>query len=96
MSHAFRRLSKAALDTLGIAAALAHCRRQSSTAAQSQRHFHQWFDAFRTLKLMHALRDAGWPQLSLHQLDALQPAIWRNVTDTQNIASLRTEILWRD
>lgn len=70
-----------ALEEQGIQTALTHCERQSSSGAQFLRQFHQWFDAFRTLKLMHALRDAGWQQLSLHQLDALQPAIWRNVTD---------------
>ena len=70
------RHAEAALDTLGIAAALAHCRRQSSTAAQFQRHFHQWFDGFRTLKFIHALRDAGWPSCSLRELEGLAPQLW--------------------
>jgi hypothetical protein len=70
------RHAEAALDTLGIAAALAHCRRQSSTDAQFQRHFHQWFDGFRTLKFIHALRDAGWPSCSLRELAGLAPQLW--------------------
>ena len=64
-----------ALTAQGITAALAHCQRQSTTSEQFQRQFHQWFDAFRTLKFIHALRDACWPQQSLAQLDALQPRL---------------------
>ena len=68
--------ARLALAAQGIQAALAHCQRQSAHSAQFQRQFHQWFDGFRTLKFIHALRDAGWPQQSLAQLDALQPALW--------------------
>ncbi len=64
-----------ALTGQGIQAALAHCQRHSRSSAQFQRQFHQWFDAFRTLKFIHALRDAGWPQRSLAQLDTLQPLL---------------------
>jgi hypothetical protein len=70
------RDAESALATLGIAAALAHCRRQSSTDAQFQRHFHQWFDGFRTLKFIHALRDAGWSSCSLRELEGLAPQLW--------------------
>ncbi|HEY6131969.1 MAG TPA: hypothetical protein VIV27_08115, partial [Halioglobus sp.] len=59
-----------ALHSLNIPVALAHCRRQCRSSAQFQRQFHQWFDAFRTLKFIHAIRDAGWPQQSLAQLEA--------------------------
>lgn len=70
------RHAETAVDTLGIAAALAHCRRQSSTEVQFQRHFHQWFDGFHTLKFIHALRDAGWPSCSLRELEGLSPQLW--------------------
>jgi hypothetical protein len=70
------RHAETALDTLGIATALAHCRRQSNTDAQFQRHFHQWFDGFRTLKFIHALRDAGWFSCSLRELQGLAPQLW--------------------
>jgi hypothetical protein len=33
--------------------------RSSGDPATMLRHFHTWFDAFRTLKLVHALRDGG-------------------------------------
>jgi hypothetical protein len=65
-----------ALTTLGLESALAHCQRQSASNAQFLRQFHQWFDAFLTLKFIHAIRDAGWPQQSLTQLDTLQPCLW--------------------
>lgn len=65
-----------AMQTLGLDKALQHCARQSKSAPQFQRHFHQWFDAFRTLKLIHALRDAGWPQQPLGRLNRLQPQLW--------------------
>jgi len=68
--------SQLALAAQGIAASLAHCQRQSKSSAQFLRQFHQWFDGFRTLKFIHALRDAGWQQQSLAQLDGLQPALW--------------------
>lgn len=65
-----------ALDALGVADALQHCLQQGKSVAQFQRQFHQWFDGFRTLKFIHALRDAGWPQQSLSSLDALTPRLW--------------------
>jgi hypothetical protein len=58
------------------ASALAHCRRQGATPAQFLRHFHQWFDGFRSLKFIHALRSSGWPDQTLQQLRDLQPGFW--------------------
>ena len=85
-----------ALAEMGIAAALAHCRRQSTTPAQFLRQFHQWFDAFRTLKFIHALRDAGWPQQSLAQLDTLQPLLWPRASETPHtVERLRAARAWR-
>jgi hypothetical protein len=70
------RQSCQALDALGVAGALQHCRQQGRSVAQFQRQFHQWFDGFRTLKFIHALRDQGWPQQTLSGLDALAPPLW--------------------
>ncbi len=72
--------SDAALQTLGIRSGLAHCERQSGSSAQFQRQFHQWFDAFRTLKFIHLMRDAGWEKQSLTQLDSLRPNFWPSST----------------
>lgn len=66
----------AALDAQGITAALQHCRQHGKSAAQFARQFHQWFDGFRTLKFIHAVRDAGWAQQSLPALAALSPDLW--------------------
>ena len=37
------------------------------------RRLHTWFDAFRTLKLVHALRDEGFPSLPWRQALAEAP-----------------------
>jgi hypothetical protein len=66
----------AVLEELGWQQALAHCTRQARDSAQFLRQFHQWFDAFRTLKFIHALRDRILPQQTLPELDSLQPALW--------------------
>lgn len=64
------------LSDMGLAGALAHCRTQGRTDRQFRRHFHQWFDAFRTLKFIHALRDTLYPDQSLATLRSLQPQLW--------------------
>lgn len=66
----------ATMQHMGLAAALAHCRRQGRTPDQFLRQFHQWFDGFRTLKFLHAIRAAGWPDQTLAALCDLHPAIW--------------------
>jgi len=73
--------ARVALTAQGIEKALVHCQRQSTTSAQFQRQFHQWFDALRTLKFIHALRDAGWPQQTLAQLHGLQPRLCPAATE---------------
>lgn len=84
-----------ALLDMGLEKALAHCRRQSRLEADFIRHFHQWFDGFRTLKLIHALRDAGLPDMSLDRLENLQPQLWPR--DTQEVEALRAAVRqhWR-
>jgi len=41
--------------------ALVHAFRQSKDFEQFTKQMHTWFDAFRTLKLIHSLRDSGMP-----------------------------------
>ena len=48
--------------------ALQHACRQSSDANQFKRQMHTWFDAFRTLKLIHHLRDHHLPSISFEAL----------------------------
>lgn len=55
------------------------------------RRLHTWFDAFRTLKLVHALRDAGLPSMPWHQ--ALTEAPFTNLTASTDEG---TEVLRAD
>jgi hypothetical protein len=50
-------LLRESLEGMGVARAITQARERSSDAATLRRHLHTWFDAFRTLKLLHALRD---------------------------------------
>ena len=68
--------TQAALRPMGFEAALAHCQRQSRNSEQFMRHFHQWFDGFRTLKLIHAISDAGYSRQSLSELANLSTLLW--------------------
>jgi len=47
--------------------------RSSGDPSTMRRHFHTWFDAFRTLKLIHALRDGGLPSLPWREALAEAP-----------------------
>ena len=53
------------LDKIGAFAAIAEAIARSNDPQTLRRHLHTWFDAFRTLKLIHALRDGGLPSLAL-------------------------------
>lgn len=64
------------LETMGIGSALAHCHRQAGDLATYTRHFHQWFDGFRTLKFIHGLRDVRWPNLSAAALADRHVEFW--------------------
>jgi hypothetical protein len=85
------REAQRALLALGLDRALEHCRRQGRSTAQFLRQFNQWFDAFRTLKFIHAIRDTGRPLQSLRQLGALRPYLWPAAQGSHgDIEALRT------
>lgn len=44
-------------EQIGLPSALTHCFEQGQTAEKRLQHFHTWFDAFRTLKFIHTVRD---------------------------------------
>jgi hypothetical protein len=71
----------AVLKDLGIEKALAHCSRHGRDFEGWRKHFHQWFDGFRTLKFIHGLRDAGLADMDLvasrAHPDSLWPTNWR-------------------
>lgn len=60
----------AGLKNIGVNQALDHAFRQSNDLDQFTRQMHTWFDAFRTLKLVHALRDDYLPSVSYAVLAA--------------------------
>jgi hypothetical protein len=61
------------LEDSGAAEALQHAFRQSADTVQFKRQMHTWFDAFRTLKLIHHLRDHHLPSVSFEALVTEQP-----------------------
>jgi len=58
----------AGLKQIKIDQALDHAFRQSKDLDQFTRQMHTWFDAFRTLKLIHILRDLYLPTISYDEL----------------------------
>ena len=58
-------LIHAVLYEIGAERALAHARQHSSTQAGFLKHMHDWFDAFRTLKYVHAVRDRHFGTVTL-------------------------------
>lgn len=66
-NHEIRRLLNA-LKEQNMARALEHAFRQAKNKHQFSRQMHTWFDAFRSLKLVHALREQLWPSISFVEL----------------------------
>lgn len=81
------------LETMGIGSALAHCRRQAGDLATYTRHFHQWFDGFRTLKFIHGLRDAEWSDLSAAALADRHEDFWPGRVRPEQLLDCRAAIL---
>lgn len=76
----------ALLQTMGVEKALTHCQAQGKRQQDYERHLHQWFDGFRTLKFIHGLRDTSYPMLSLNQLNAHQHPLWPATQPTATTA----------
>lgn len=64
------------LESLGLERCLGHCQQQSTSSAGFSRHFHQWFDGFRTLKFIHGMRTAGYRDLTLAESMEQSGTIW--------------------
>ena len=54
-----------ALDAMGTATFFEKLSRETLTSAQRVQRLHEWFDAFRTMKFLHWMRDHGLAPLSL-------------------------------
>jgi hypothetical protein len=61
------------LQGLGAWDALSEAARQTRAAPPLRRRLHTWFDAFRTLKFIHALRERSLPSLPFREALALSP-----------------------
>ena len=72
-----------------LPAVLAGARSQSTDVAQLRRRLHTWFDAFRTLKLVHALRDGGLPSLPWRSACDRAAFLPRDLAGEDNLDSIR-------
>lgn len=59
------------LGTLRVENGVQHAFSHSKTLHGFVKHMHDWFDAFRTLKLVHGLRDGYYPSININELRAL-------------------------
>ena len=63
-------LTLQALQTLGTAQAIAAARKISTSAPSYSKQLHSWFDAFKTLKFVHYLRDNQRPNVCIRTLES--------------------------
>ena len=79
-----------ALERMGAFVAVREAIEKSSgDPATMLRHFHAWFDAFRTRKLIHALRDGGLPSPGYHEALAEAPFTGLSASTEDDTAFLR-------
>jgi len=55
------------IDSAEFESTLRKAQRQCRDAVALRRYLHTWFDGFRTLKLLHALRDVGFPMRNFRE-----------------------------
>ena len=77
------------LERMGAFAALREAIERSGDGPTMLRHFHTWFDAFRTLKLVHALRDGGLPSLPWREALAEAPFTGLSASTVEAVEPLR-------
>ena len=73
-------LLRETLSGLGAFEAVREAVARSHDEATLRRHLHTWFDAFRTLRFVHAMRDGGLP--SLPWREALAEAPFTSLSDS--------------
>ncbi|RDH45479.1 hypothetical protein [Zooshikella ganghwensis] len=80
-----------ALTTLKINQFKKHITQQKLEGDKLKEHFHHWFDGFKTLKLIHYLRDNHFPSLTLNKLQ--QHRLFQQLTNiTANTVLLPAEL----
>ncbi|MEP0202282.1 MAG: hypothetical protein ABJ084_15675 [Halioglobus sp.] len=90
----------AALAEMGFEDAIAHCHRQSADSTAYLQHLYQWLDGFRTLKFVHAIRAAGFADVSLNKLAGLQPNLLslrpdQPVDVERTLSDIRRQLGWQ-
>lgn len=93
-SESHRRALLDELVKMKTQQALAHAFRQSGNFEQFSRQLHTWFDAFRTLKLIHALRDSCLPSVN-HSGLAAHPAFRRLLAADQDLLGFHQRLCKR-
>lgn len=61
------------LRAMNFEQAVLKARNNSSTQSVFAKHMHNWFDAFRTLKFIHLMRDRFYPSVNLNELTTQLP-----------------------
>jgi hypothetical protein len=92
-------LSSQAMDKMNISKAVAHCRQHGKNQRQFVSQFNQWFDGFRTLKFIHAIRDNRGGMMCLQELLEVHPALFPKsdcaITDVETLLrNIRKEFGW--
>ncbi len=82
-------LLRDSLERIGAFAAIRDAIGRSRSANTLLRHLHTWFDAFRTLKLVHALRDGGLPSLPWREALAEAPFTGLTSSTADDVEELR-------
>lgn len=77
------------LENMGAWAALADAEAHTRATEPLRRRLHTWFDAFRTLKFVHALRERALPSLHFRQALELAPFRPDAVTADATVDGLR-------
>jgi hypothetical protein len=84
-------LLREALEKMQVAPAIAQAREKSGDPETMRRHLHTWFDAFRTRKLLHALR-AGLPPLPWREALAEAPFTELSASTEDDVEELRAAL----
>jgi hypothetical protein len=65
------------LSKIGAFNAIESSFKSSKSSEQRKKHFHTWFDSFKTLKFIHHMRDAFYPSIPLEEL--LQQPLYQSL-----------------
>ncbi len=85
-------LLRESLERVGAFSAIRDAVRRSRDEKTLRRHLHTWFDAFRTLKLVHALRDGGIGSLPWREALAEAPFTSLAASTEDDVEALRASL----